>query len=65
MKSKKPTEEQWEEEARKHGHRPGYYNDSECGGCAKLRAADPALAKVGLEYANRERRYNAWIWEAE
>ena len=61
----KPTEEQWEAEARRHGHCSGYYNDSECGGCAKLRDADPALAKVGMECADREKAFTAWCWEAE
>lgn len=63
-KKTKPTEDQWENEARAHGHRAAYYNDSECGGCAKLRATNPDLAAVGLAYANREKAYTAWMWES-
>lgn len=42
----------WEAEAAIHGHRPTYYNDSECRGCAALRGADSELADAAHRYAN-------------
>jgi hypothetical protein len=47
-----PQVARWAAEARRHGHAPGYYNDSECHGCAVLRATDSALADVGHATAN-------------
>lgn len=35
----------WVEESKNHGHVYAYYNDSECHGCAVLRATDPDFAK--------------------
>ncbi|WNM70185.1 hypothetical protein [Myxococcus phage Mx1] len=42
--------EAWTEEAARHGHDYHYYNDSECGGCAKLRAENPEMAQIAYVF---------------